>query len=96
MLDPWDPFEVDVQVTQLSKHLGGDLARIREVWESDPLFYPAKPPAHWIMTAEVDGEVWQVPVAPARSGDVTRCRPIGCYQAAPGDARTYRRDMSER
>jgi hypothetical protein len=26
---------------------------IREVWASDPIFYPAKPPAHWLMVAEL-------------------------------------------
>jgi hypothetical protein len=25
------------------------------VWASDPLFYPANPPAHWLMCAEVGG-----------------------------------------
>jgi hypothetical protein len=24
---------------------------IDDVWASDPLFYPAKPPAHWLMCA---------------------------------------------
>ncbi|MQA78144.1 MAG: hypothetical protein GEV10_06650 [Streptosporangiales bacterium] len=33
-----------------------------------------------------------VPLAPARSRDPRRCRPIGCYEAAPGLASQYRRD----
>jgi hypothetical protein len=30
---------------------------------SDPLFYLAKPPAHWLMCAEVGGRVLMVPLA---------------------------------
>ncbi len=92
LLDERDPFEVDSQAAHLHKHLGLGIADIEEVWESDPLFYPAKPPAHWLMVAEVAGRVLMVPLAPARSGDVRRCRPIGCYEAAPGLASQYRRD----
>ena len=66
---------------------------IREVWASDPLFYPAKPPAHWLMVAEVaGGTVLMVPLAPSRDGDPTRCRPIGCYPASEHLADQYRRD----
>ncbi len=61
-------------------------------WTSDPLFYPAKPPAHWLMCAEIAGRVLVVPLAPARNGDPRRCRPIGCNEAAPGLATQYRRD----
>src|SRR5665811_305804 len=49
---------------------------------SQPLFYPARPPAHWLMVAEVSGRVLTVPLAPANSGGRRRCRPIGCYVAA--------------
>lgn len=66
---------------------------IQEVWNSDPLFYPAKPPAHWLMVAEVAGEVLVVPLAPSDSGDETRCRPIGCYVAAKHLADRYREDL---
>jgi hypothetical protein len=71
-------------------HLGID--DIRDVWASDPVFYPAKPPAHWLMCAEVAGRGLVVPLAPSRSADPSRCRPIGCYQAAPALAERYRRD----
>jgi hypothetical protein len=64
-----------------------------DVWASDPLFYPAKPPAHWLMVAEVGGRVLVVPLAPPRSGDPRVCRPIGCYVAAEHLARTYREDQ---
>jgi hypothetical protein len=46
------------------------------------MFYPAKPPAHWLMVAEIDADVLVVPLAPARDSNPARCRPIGCYQAA--------------
>ncbi len=65
---------------------------IGDVWASEPLFYPAKPPAHWLMVAEVAGDVLAVPLAPSNSGDPTRCRPIGCYVAADHLARRYRKD----
>ncbi len=66
-----------------------------DAWNSEPLFYPAKPPAHWLMLAEVDGRVLVIPLAASRSGDLTRCRPIGCYEASSGLAATYRRDRNE-
>ena len=82
LLDEHDPFEVDDQAAHLFKHPYLGLDDVRDVWASDPLFYPAKPPAHWLMVAEVSGEVLVVPPAPSRTGDPSRCRPIGCYRAA--------------
>ncbi len=87
-----DPFEVDAQAAHLFKHPHLGLHDVYDVWTNDPLFYPAKPPAHWLMCAEVAGRVLVVPLAPARDGDPHRCRPIGCYEAAPGHADQYRRD----
>ena len=77
-----DPFEIDAQAAHLFKQPRLGIEDIHEVWASDPLFYPAKPPAHWLMVAEVDGTVLMVPLAPARDGNPRRCRPIGCYQAS--------------
>jgi hypothetical protein len=57
-----------------------------------PLFYPAKPPAHWLMVSEVPGRVLVVPLAPANSGDARKCRPIGCFEASPAMANRYRED----
>lgn len=91
-LDDEDPFEVDDQAAHVFKHPHLGLADVREVWMSDPLFYPAKPPAHWLMVAEVAGTVLLVPLAPARSGDPRKCRPIGCYEAGHYLARHYRED----
>jgi hypothetical protein len=63
---------------------------IYEARNAEPLFYPAKPPAQWLMVAEVAGEVLVVLLAPSDSGDPTRCRPIGCYLAAKHLADRYR------
>ncbi len=92
LLDEEDPFEIDAQAAHLFKHPRLGIEDIREVWASDPMFYPAKPPAHWLMVAEVDGTVLMVPLAPARDGNPKRCRPIGCYQASKHLADQYRRD----
>lgn len=87
-----DPFEIDAQVAHLFKHPHLGLDDVYDVWASEPLFYEANPPAHWLMVAEVGGTVIQVPIAPSKTGDPTRCRPIGCYEASRRDAVKYRRD----
>ncbi len=92
LLDEQDPFEIDAQAAHLFKHPHLGIEHIDDVWSSDPLFYPAKPPAHWLMCAEVSGPVLVVPLAPSRSGNPRRCRPIGCYEAAPALAVQNRRD----
>ena len=89
--DEW-PFEIDDQVSHLFKHPNLGIADIAEVWMNSPLFYPARPPAHWLMVAEASGQVLVVPLAPSKSGDVSRCRPIGCYVAAGHLARRYKED----
>jgi hypothetical protein len=92
LLDDHDPFEIDSQAAHLFKHPHLGIDDILEVWASDPLFYPAIPPAHWLMCGEISGQVLVVPLAPSRSGDRHRCRPIGCYEAARSLADQYRRD----
>lgn len=89
--DEW-PFEIDRQAAHLFKHPHLGIADVADVWTSDPLFYSAKPPAHWLMVAEVAGRVLEVPLAPSDPGDPTRCRPIGCYLATTGGAARYRKD----
>ena len=89
--DDW-PFEIDHQVSHLFKHPHLGVDDIRDMWASEPLFYPAKPPAHWLMVAEVGGQVLMVPLAPSTTGDLNRCRPIGCYLAADHLARRFRED----
>lgn len=91
-LDDHDPFEVDTQAAHLFKHPHLGLDDVLEVWESDPLFYPAHPPAHWLMVAEVGGDVLVVPIAPSHTGDPRRCRPIGCYVASEHLSARYRED----
>lgn len=53
LLDEEDPFEIDTQAALLFKHSHLGIDDIDDVWASDPLFYPAKPPAHWLMCGEV-------------------------------------------
>jgi hypothetical protein len=57
VLDDDDPFDIDDQVAHLFKHAALGLDDVYEVWQSNPLFYPAKPPAHWLMVSEVGGRV---------------------------------------
>lgn len=95
LLDDQNPFEIDAQAAHLFKHPHLGLDDVYDVWVNDPLFYPAKPPAHHLMVAEVAGTVLVVPIAPSRSGDPSKCRPIGCYEASSGLAATYRRDRDE-
>ncbi|MGH9306128.1 MAG: hypothetical protein ACRD0I_04490 [Acidimicrobiales bacterium] len=45
LLDEGDAFEIDEQAAHLSKHTGFGIDDIYDAWHSDPLFYPAKPPA---------------------------------------------------
>jgi hypothetical protein len=92
LLDEEDPFDIDSQAAHLFKHPHLGIDDIDDVWASDPLFYPPKPPAHWLIVAEVSGKVLMVPLAPARSGDPARCRPVGCYEASKALAAQYRKD----
>lgn len=92
LLDDADPFEIDDQAAHLFKHALLGIEDVYEVWTSDPVFYPAKPPADWLMVADVGGQILVVPLAPPDSGDPTRCRPIGCYEAARQLAAQYRED----
>lgn len=92
LIDEEDPFEIDRQTAHLFKHGGFGLADLREMWEADPIFYPARPPAHWLMVCRLEGQVLVVPLAPAHGGNPTKCRPIGCYVAAKHLADRYRMD----
>ncbi len=89
------PFEVDTQAAHLFKHPGLGMDDVLDVWASDPIFYPAKPPAHWLLVAEVGGLIIVVPIAPSRAGNPRMCRPIGCYEASLGLAAIYRRDRND-
>ncbi len=87
-----DPFEIDDQAAHLFKHAPLGIDDVYEAWRSEPLFYPASPPAHWLMVAEIAGDVLVVPLAAPDSDDRTKCRPIGCYRAAKHLADRYRED----
>lgn len=44
-LDEDWPFDVDTQAAHLVNYSGLGLDDVADVWASNPLFYPAKPPA---------------------------------------------------
>ena len=92
LLDQDNPFEIDSQAAHLFKHAPLGIDDVFEVWRSDPLFYPAKPPVHWLMVAQLDTNVVVVPLAPPDSGEARQCRPIGCYIAANPLADRYLED----
>lgn len=92
LLDDDDPFEIGDQAAHLFKHVPLGVDDIDDVWASDPIFYPARPPGDWLMVAEAAGKVLVVPPAQPDSGDTRRCRPIGCYVAAKHLADQYRED----
>jgi len=92
LLDENEPFEIDDQAAHLFKHPALGIEDIYDVWRSDPLFYPAKPPAHWLMVGEVAGRVLVVPLAPSDRRQAAKCRPIGCYAAAADLVSRYRED----
>ncbi len=92
LLDDHNPFEIDRQAAHLFKHASLGIDDINEVWQSDPHFYPAKPPAHWLMVSALEGRVLVVPLAPPDSGNPAKCRPIGCYVAPARLAIQYMED----
>lgn len=91
-LDETEPFEIDAQAAHLFKHPRLGIDDIYELWASNPLFYPARPPAHWLMVSEVAGRVLVVPLAPTNSVDARKCRPIGCCEASAALAARYQED----
>ena len=91
-LDEDDPFEIDSQAAHLFKHAPFGIDDVFEVWQSDPLFYPAVPLAHWLMVVQIGSDVLVVPLAPPDFGEATQCRPIGCYIAANQLADRYLED----
>ncbi len=77
-----DDHEIDDQAAHLFKHPHLGIDDVYDVWRSDPLFYAAKPPAHWLMVAEIEGRVLVVPLAPPDSGG---------YEEVPPDRLLRRR-----
>lgn len=82
LLGDEDVFEVDAQAAHLFKHPHLGVDDIYDVWASDPLFYPAIPPAHWLMCAEVAGRVLVVPLAPARMAILAGADPLAATRRA--------------
>jgi hypothetical protein len=95
-LDPEDPFEFDNgNLPHLAKHAPFTAEDVLDAWAfGDPLFYPAaeEGPADWLMVARVPGTIVVVPLAPPRSGDPRKCRPIGIYEPSPTLAERYQED----
>jgi hypothetical protein len=95
-LDPDDPFELDSgNLPHLAKHAPFTAEDALDAWTfGDPLFYPAaeEGPADWLMVARVPGAIVLVPLAPARSDDPRRCRPIGIYEPSRSVIARYLED----
>lgn len=106
LLDPDDPFEVDaINRPHLYKHTfvrpDGRYVRIElpdvldlYVW-GGALYFPADPAegdAEWLLVGEIEGVIITVPLARPWSGDPTRCRPIGLYEAAASEQDRYRHE----
>ncbi|SRR6266540_3356755 len=95
LLDPSDPFELDIRgnVPHLFKR--HSLDDLDDVWNSDPLFYEGDDtgPADWLMVAEVPGgDVLVVALAPPNSGNPSKARPIGIQKASLYLERQYREE----
>jgi hypothetical protein len=93
LLDLEDPFEIDdANRPHLYSHANFSEDDILDVWSSDWRFFPAGEDgdADWFIVARVPGRLCLcVPVAPPRSGDHRRCRPIGVYRASVNLERMY-------
>jgi hypothetical protein len=98
-LDPDDPFELDDgNIPHLAKHAPFTAEDAVDAWLfGRPLFYPAAEdgPADWLMVARVPGAIIVVPLAPARSGDARKCRPIGIYEPSRSLAERYEEDSRQ-
>ncbi len=87
-LDPQDPFEIDERNRpHLAKHPPFTEEDLWEALEGDPVFFPAKPPAEWLMVSRVPGYTVVVPLLQGSSP--TRLRPIGIYEASDSMKERY-------
>lgn len=101
-LDADDPFELDEQNRpHLHKRLpagrGGrvpvDERDILELYRfGDPDYMAGKynDEADWLMIGEVTGIILLVPLAPPKSKDPSKCRPIGIYTPSKDQLQRYR------
>jgi hypothetical protein len=102
-----DPFEVDsANRPHLYKHaftrpdgrpVQIELPDILDLYAwGAVLFYPAdlrEGDAEWLLVTAIEGVIVTVPLAPARSGDPSKCRPIGLYAASASEQDRYRQDV---
>ena len=82
--DPKMAFNMDVTKMFADMKLPSmpDMSALMDYIDLSGIPYPAMPPAHWPMVAEVSGRVLMVPLGPSDAGDRRKCRPIGCYEAS--------------
>jgi hypothetical protein len=84
LLDANDPFEIDFRNrSHLYKHPFSE-DDLDDIWHDDPRIFEARwdGEADWLLVAQVPGgDFLCCPLAPPRSGDPRRCRPIGLYRA---------------
>ena len=73
-----------------SSRYGGTTLKQLEDLNGDPLYLHSLKTA--LGTPGVDQVVLVVPIAAAESGDMRKCRPIGCYDAAAHLAERYWED----
>ena len=99
-LDQDEPFELDSgNIPHLAKHAPFTADDALDAWAfGDPLFYPAAEdgPADWLMVARLPEGIVVVPLAPPRSGDQRRCRPIGIYAPSRSLVERYEEDSQRR
>lgn len=80
-IDPDDPFEIDDRNrAHLAKHPPFTEEDVYDAFFSDPIFVQAEPPAHWLMIANIPGDIVVVPVMPAASRH--QMRPLGIYRGS--------------
>jgi hypothetical protein len=85
LLDATDPFEIDFRNRpHLYKHsfCEDDLF---DMWHDEPWIFESQEDgeADWLLMAQVPGADYLCcPLAPPKSGDHRRCRPIGIYRAS--------------
>ena len=96
LLDPNDPFELDEgNLPHLFSH-PYSVDDLYDMWFDDPLYYPAdktRGDADWFLVAAIPGDtVLVAPLAPPKSGEYTKARPIGVYKAPVWLDTLYRND----
>jgi hypothetical protein len=63
-------------------HYAGGAAQF---FEADP----ARGPAHWLMVCRIESAVVTIPLVPAKTGDPSKCRPIGLFETTGTDRLAY-------